>query len=657
MSCVPPNLSSGIRNTAMRSKKGNASLLNDGVESCDASAITVSFRSRACTVTLLILFLGLGVSGAFLGMGVSSAKRKQIHQFERSAVEFAEKIKVTWELYLNAAAMVHGRCRSRNFTRQDFRELYEYLIAGGLRFHAVDFVLNITHEERAAIEAEGRDYFGKNYPNVTYLGITGFNAGSPSNATVPQPRDNQTIYYTIHYTEPVEGNEDAIGLDVLTSGGTRKRVFAALEQGLPALTDRMRWNNEKSDAAYSVILSHPGYNVSSNRQKWPRDFASIMVRMQDLISESAKTQGHHMLLYLFDKADYSNASAFLGGALITPSGSEASSKVDFLPEIELADVRSRARKDRRIMYRENDIIAANKIWTICVQQVPETFQPDISYVVIGGVFISIATVCVSVWVFVNTRSIANFHRMKAEAEAERTSLILDSARKSAEAERELNDFIAHEVRNPVAAALSACSFVKSTVHSKDSLCDDEQVQTLKEDVHTIDSSLRFVNDLLRNMLDMHRASKKQLEVTLASTDVLHDVLEPVRSMLFQRSGKIAVIIDCPADTFVMADRLRLNQVILNLGRNSYKFIHDEGFIRFRARKFDGYVEISVEDSGPGIPLQKRSMLFQKYQESLDVLSQGTVSHIIPARLAGGFLLHLVHYHARVSNSEVWFPCS
>lgn len=32
----------------------------------------------------------------------------------------------------------------------------------------------------------------------------------------------------------------------------------------------------------------------------------------------------------------------------------------------------------------------------------------------------------------------------------------------------------------------------------------------------------------------------------------------------------------------------------------------------------------VEDSGPGIPPEKQDQLFNKYQESLDILGQGTV---------------------------------
>jgi signal transduction histidine kinase len=73
----------------------------------------------------------------------------------------------------------------------------------------------------------------------------------------------------------------------------------------------------------------------------------------------------------------------------------------------------------------------------------------------------------------------------------------------------------------------------------------------------------------------------------------------------------------------MTDRLRLKQVCLNLARNSVKFI-DKGFIRLRAEVIDNEVHVFIEDSGSGIPEEKKGQLFRKFQESLDSLSQGTV---------------------------------
>lgn len=62
--------------------------------------------------------------------------------------------------------------------------------------------------------------------------------------------------------------------------------------------------------------------------------------------------------------------------------------------------------------------------------------------------------------------------------------------------------------------------------------------------------------------------------------------------------------------------------MMNLGRNSVKFT-SSGWIRFRAVIVDGFVELHVEDTGNGIPESKRRKLFERFQTSLDVLSQGT----------------------------------
>ncbi|KAL3903638.1 MAG: hypothetical protein SGARI_005284 [Bacillariaceae sp.] len=101
----------------------------------------------------------------------------------------------------------------------------------------------------------------------------------------------------------------------------------------------------------------------------------------------------------------------------------------------------------------------------------------------------------------------------------------------------------------------------------------------------------------------------------------------------------------------MADRMRLKQILLNLSFNATKFV-EKGFIRLKAKVVEvkgnsngaaaenggengrtapsqsqshpqQHVELYVEDSGPGIPEGKRKSLFNKWQDSLDVLNQGT----------------------------------
>ena len=71
----------------------------------------------------------------------------------------------------------------------------------------------------------------------------------------------------------------------------------------------------------------------------------------------------------------------------------------------------------------------------------------------------------------------------------------ESAQRAVTAERELNDFIAHEVRNPLAAAISACSFVSSSVNEVEPLLTSDSGQALREDLRIIDNSLQFINNL------------------------------------------------------------------------------------------------------------------------------------------------------------------
>ena len=143
-----------------------------------------------------------------------------------------------------------------------------------------------------------------------------------------------------------------------------------------------------------------------------------------------------------------------------------------------------------------------------------------------------------------------------------------------------------------------------------------------DDIRIIDASLQFINELLRNMLDIHRASDKHMKLDFQTTDLSRDVFDPVSAILYMRGAKVDILTDCPKNLMVRTDRMRLKQIVLNLAANSTKFV-EKGYIRLRAIVENDKVVVAVEDSGPGIPQEKRNRLFAKFQESLDRLNQGT----------------------------------
>jgi CheY-like chemotaxis protein len=104
--------------------------------------------------------------------------------------------------------------------------------------------------------------------------------------------------------------------------------------------------------------------------------------------------------------------------------------------------------------------------------------------------------------------------------------------------------------------------------------------------------------------------------------------------------------------YIMTDRLRLKQIVLNLGRNSTKFV-ETGFVRLKAEVIDDKVRLSVEDSGSGIPEEKRRNLYDRFQESLDTLNQGTGIGLNLCRklihLMGGKIWLDQSYHSGIEN--------
>ena len=88
-------------------------------------------------------------------------------------------------------------------------------------------------------------------------------------------------------------------------------------------------------------------------------------------------------------------------------------------------------------------------------------------------------------------------------------------RQAATMERELNEFLAHEVRTHLSAAISALSFVTSAINETTYISNEDFKVSLQEDAQIISSSLDYIDKFLRSMLDSYRAAANKLEIKLA----------------------------------------------------------------------------------------------------------------------------------------------
>jgi signal transduction histidine kinase len=120
--------------------------------------------------------------------------------------------------------------------------------------------------------------------------------------------------------------------------------------------------------------------------------------------------------------------------------------------------------------------------------------------------------------------------------------------------------------------------------------------------------------LISNLLDSARLEAGRFAVELAPVDIgalLGEMLEMIAPQA--RVHAITVTSEVPADVpLVIADRARLAQVLSNLLANALKFTSAGSSVSVRVRWLDGVVQISVEDSGAGIPAADLPRVFDRY---------------------------------------------
>jgi signal transduction histidine kinase len=155
--------------------------------------------------------------------------------------------------------------------------------------------------------------------------------------------------------------------------------------------------------------------------------------------------------------------------------------------------------------------------------------------------------------------------------------------------------IGHELRNPLGVIESSMFILKGRV-------EDERA---KKHIGRIYEQLGVANDIISALLDMIRDRPlERAPVKLAA------VLDGVRDSLHVPEG-VRVAIEGVAELpSVSGDPAQLRQVVRNLVENAVHAATPSGEVQVRGALAGEEVEISVEDSGPGVDPSIRARLFE-----------------------------------------------
>ena len=186
------------------------------------------------------------------------------------------------------------------------------------------------------------------------------------------------------------------------------------------------------------------------------------------------------------------------------------------------------------------------------------------------------------------------------------------------ANRAKTDFLAimsHEIRTPL----------NGVIGFTDLLLNSHLAEEHRQFAETIKQSGEILLALINDILDLSKIEAGRLELQLLPytfADVVVDVVGIMSVRAEEKGIELALCVAGDIPPQMIGDGARVRQVLMNLVGNAVKFT-DRGHVLVEVdRDADGLV-VSVTDTGPGIPADKRDQLFQRFSQ---IASPATRQH-------------------------------
>ena len=215
-----------------------------------------------------------------------------------------------------------------------------------------------------------------------------------------------------------------------------------------------------------------------------------------------------------------------------------------------------------------------------------------------------------IWICENSRGVRNangailYYEGTVEDITERKRV--EEIERANKAKSEFLSRVSHELRTPLNAILGFGQLLE-----RQSATEQQRVR-----IGHIMTAGRHLLELINEVLDISRIEAGRMQLSLEPvrvTDAIRDALELMRPLAAGRNTQLSGPCLPTDNTYVMADRQRFKQVLLNLLTNAVKYTPRSGRVSVSfALRDHQTIRVAVSDNGPGIAEEKVSRLFTPF---------------------------------------------
>ncbi|MFT3769056.1 MAG: ATP-binding protein [Minicystis sp.] len=184
-----------------------------------------------------------------------------------------------------------------------------------------------------------------------------------------------------------------------------------------------------------------------------------------------------------------------------------------------------------------------------------------------------------------------------------------AAEAAAEVKSQFLTTVSHELRTPLSLILGPLASLLSSP-------DEPLSPRARADLERVQRNARRLHRLVDDVLDHQKIEAGKMSVDWDAVDAVQlcaDMVDAAVCSAEQGGVELSMQAD-PGLAAVPLDRRKFEKIVLNLLGNALKFTPPGGRIVVGLRALGDALELSVEDTGPGIPAEKMHLLFRRFQQ-------------------------------------------